>query len=283
MSELCAFIYSACIRYSYGLCSRDPPALSQPPFLTLSPFSALSLICHSSSFFYFPVILLSLSASISISSNLYFFIFSSLLFKSSFFSIYISNLSANIHSPYFLPSIIPSSRSILPSLLFIAAPSRIHMLFFSCAICNFACCVNGFLFPHPKALSSLRSSIGVLFVFSARNYISVSLSYFLGGVTQGCPYQVEVPYFFSLHPLPVLIYSHAESRDRQIETRRNGREVWKEEVSGEVQMTISDIPLLVNWVWKSNQRVNRLFITPEVEYFTFTCFCSGINVEHTIS
>lgn len=84
-------------------------------------------------------------------------------------------------------------------------------------------------------------------------------------------------------PLPVLIYSHAESRDRQIETRRNGRQVLKEEVIGEVEMAVCDVPLVVNWVWTSNQRVNRLFITSEVEYFKFACCCccSGISMEHT--
>lgn len=56
--------------------------------------------------------------------------------------------------------------------------------------------------------------------------------------------------------------------------------VWKEEVSGEVEMAVSDIPLMLNRVWKSNQRGNRLFIISEVEWFKFVCFCSGINVEH---
>lgn len=271
---MCFHLQSLHKIFIQSLCTHGPSVLSQPlhscvsVFLTLSPFNALFLIWHPP-LFYFSVILLSLSASsISISSSHLFLFFSTflspfqVLFLLHFFCLYICIFSANIFLLICWPLSFPHLNSFCPLFSLSLPPPRFGPVL-SYAICHFACCVNGFLFPHPTALSSLRSSIGLLLicVLCQKLHFSLSLPYFfffsqwyyLGLPIPGWSALLFLPPPSFPHPLPVLIYSHAESRDRQIENQ-----VWKEEVSGEVGMTLSDILLMLNWNWTNNQRVNRL-------------------------
>lgn len=163
MSEACAFICGACIRYSYGLYVHGTLRhLSQPGFLALPPFSALSLI----------FLLLCCNFAQSFSEHLHFvqsviFLFPrrfSSPLSSPFLSLSISVFSALTSVPLiFSPLSFPHLNPFCPLFSLSLPPPRFGPVL-PYALCHFARCVNGFLFPHPTALSSLRSSVGVLLI-----------------------------------------------------------------------------------------------------------------------
>lgn len=209
--------------------------LSQPlhscvsVFLTLSPFNALFLICHPP--LSFTVILLSLSASsISISSRHLFFFSTFLspfqvLFLLHFFCcLYLYSQCQHL-SPNLLTSIIPSSQFILPSLLSIAAPSQIR----PCSFVRYlSFCLLRKWFPISTSNGPFSSSffhwlVAYLCSLPETTSLSVSLSlsrsffffffsqwYYLGLPIPGWSALLSLPPPSFPHPLPVLIYSHAE-------------------------------------------------------------------------